>query len=52
MLPLVKEYSAIGISGTKLLIVAGGFETRTLAWLDRLEEPTMFDETIICKYEL
>lgn len=50
MLPLVKEYSAIGISGTKLLIVAGGFETRTLAWLDRLEEPTMFDETIICKY--
>lgn len=52
MLPLVKEYSAIGISGTKLLIVAGGFETRTLAWLDRLEEPTMFDETIICKYIL
>ncbi len=51
MLPLVKEYNSIRVSGNKLLIVAGGFEARTLAWLDRLEEAAMFDEAIICKYD-
>lgn len=51
MLPLVKEYNEISISGTKLLIVAGGFETRTLAWLNRVEKTMQFDKAIICEYD-
>ena len=50
MLPLMKEYTNISISGTKLLVIAGGFETRTLAWLNSLGDVAMFDSAIICKY--
>ncbi|MDE7178237.1 MAG: hypothetical protein K2O59_10505 [Lachnospiraceae bacterium] len=51
MLPLVKECSTISASKNKLLIIAGGFETRTMAWLSNLDDAVMFEDAVICKYE-
>lgn len=50
MLPLVREYSTISASENKLLIIAGGFESRTLAWLKGLDDKIIFSKAIICKY--
>lgn len=50
MLPLMKEYNTISTSENKLLIIAEGFESRALAWLNNLEAPVMFENAIICEY--
>lgn len=50
MLPLVQEYNAVSTSSNKLLIIAEGFESRSLAWLNKLEDTVMFDNAIICEY--
>ena len=51
MLPKVKEYMSISDSGKKLLIVAEGFEARSLSFLNSLDDSVMFEDVIICQYE-
>jgi hypothetical protein len=51
MLPQMTS-SNIFISNTnkKLLILAEGFESRTLSWINHKENKELFDKAIICKY--
>lgn len=51
MLPLVKPFSKASDAEKKLLIVAEGFELRTLSALKTLTENVMFERVIICHYE-
>lgn len=51
MLPAVKEYEEMSSLERKLLIVAEGFETRSLSWLKALDDDVMFENVIICQYE-
>lgn len=50
MLPLVKEFKTLNNSSSRLLIIAEGFEKRSLAWINSLEKSVLFSNAIICKY--
>ena len=51
MLPIIKSASPSFESSTKkLLIIAEGFEKRSLKWISNRNNKTMFYEAIICKY--
>lgn len=51
MLPLVNEFKGLNDSSSRLLIIAEGFEKRSLAWINSLEEKKLFSDAIICKYD-
>lgn len=50
MLPPVKEFKTLNNSSSRLLIIAEGFEKRSLAWINSLEDNVLFSDAIICKY--
>lgn len=51
MLPELETFGRISISKSKMLIVAEGFETRTLAFLKSLDDEVMFEKIFICQYK-
>ena len=51
MLPNIKSSSEVAFSGAKrLLIIAEGFETRSLAWIGKQKHEKIFDSSIVFKY--
>lgn len=52
ILPLLASWqnSMLSIEGRRLLILAEGFEARSLHWVSSLPCDVMFDHAIVCKY--
>jgi hypothetical protein len=51
MLPqMISSNTFISNSGKKLLVLAEGFEARSLSWINDKENKIMFNKTFICKY--
>ena len=52
MLPDITSATPIAESDAKkLLIIAEGFETRSLSWIEKQINEKLFDDAIICEYE-
>jgi len=51
MLPLmISNNTFISNSNKKLLVIAEGFEARSLSWINDRKNKILFDKTLICKY--